>query len=261
MGQWSGKVVLITGGGGGIGRAAARRFLEEGAGVFLGDVNPRGLEEARAELGRLGGSIKTLQVDLSRVAEGRRLVEAAASWGGGLDVLVNAAGIWLEGPATEMSEEMYDRIMAVNLKAAFFTTTAAVPWLVKTKGSVVNIASDAGLLASSTGRASLYSISKAGLVMLTRSLALELAPRQVRVNAVCPGDVDTPMLAGQARDYGEGDPEGYLRRFLQNLPQGEHARFIRPEEVAECILFLASPRVAAVTGACLSIDFGSTAGL
>lgn len=261
MGTWAGKVVLITGGSGGMGRAAARRFLEEGAEVFLGDISSQGLSRARDELRGLGGSLKTIRADLSLVAEGRRLVETVAEEGRRLDVLVNAAGIWLEGPATEMSEEMYDRLMNINLKAAYFITTAAVPWLVRTEGSVINIASDAGLLASTTGRASLYSISKAGLVMLTRALALELAPQKIRVNAVCPGDVDTPMLAGQARDYGEGDPEGYLRKFLQNLPQGEHARFIRPEEVAESILFLASPRVAAITGACLSIDFGSTAGL
>ena len=90
---------------------------------------------------------------------------------------------------------------------------------------------------------------------------MELAPQKVRVNAVCPGDVDTPMLSGQARDYGRGDPEGYLQRLLSGLPQKNHARFVKPEEVAECIYFLASKKVEAITGACLSIDFGSTASL
>lgn len=261
MAEWSDKVVLMTGGSGGIARPTARLFLEQGAVVFLSDIDKKGLEKAAAELDPYQDRVKTLAADVSKVDDCRRIVADAVRQAGRLDVLVNTAGIWIEGPAVQMSEAQYDRIMAVNLKGTFFCCTSAMPALTKTEGCIVNISSDAGLFASSTGRASLYSISKAGVVMLTKVLAIEGAPFKVRVNAVCPGDVDTPMLAGQARDYGGEDPQGYLRRFLDGLPQKEHARFVRAEEVAQCIFFLASPSVAAITGTCLSVDFGSTAHL
>jgi NAD(P)-dependent dehydrogenase (short-subunit alcohol dehydrogenase family) len=134
----------------------------------------------------------------------------------------------------------------------------AIPHLERTEGCIVNLSSDAGLVG--TAETAIYCASKGGVSLLTRSLALELAPKLVRVNAVCPNDVDTPMLAGQARDYGGGDPEGYLRALLAKYPQRERARFIRPEEVAALIAYLASPEAAPVTGACIPIDFGSTAG-
>lgn len=261
MGEWSEKVILITGGCGGMARPTAKLFLAQGATVCLSDINPQGLDEAAAQLKEEGWQVKTITADVSKVSDCRRMVAETVLKSGRLDVLVNTAGIWIEGPAVEMSEEQYDRLMDINLKGTYFCCTSAMPELIKTQGCIVNVSSDAGLLASTTGRASLYSISKAGVVMLTRALAIEGAPNRIRVNAVCPGDVDTPMLAGQARDYGGDNPEGYLKRFLDGLPQKQHARFIKPGEVAECIYFLASPKVEAVTGACLSIDFGSTAHL
>jgi len=258
--EWQDKVLLITGGGGGMARPTARKFMEQGATVCLADINRQALAQAVAQLADLG-PVHALEGDISRVANCRQLVQQAVGLTGRLDALVNTAGVWIEGPAVDMTEEMYDRVMDINLKGLYFLCTAAAPELIKTRGCVVNIGSDAGLLSSTTGRASLYSISKAGVVMLTRALAMELAPNGVRVNVICPGDVDTPMLAGQAREYGQGDPEGYLKRLLTGLPQGENARFVTAEEVAECIYFLASSRVEAITGACLSIDFGSTASL
>ena len=111
-----------------------------------------------------------------------------------------------------------------------------------------------------TAETAIYNASKGGVSLLTRSLGLELAPKGVRVNAVCPNDVDTPMLAGQARDFGGDDPEGYLAALLANYPQKGRARFIRPEEIAALIVYLASAEAAPITGACVPIDFGSTAG-
>ena len=122
----------------------------------------------------------------------------------------------------------------------------------------MNLSSDAGLVG--TVETAIYNASKGGVSLLTKSLALELAPKGVRVNAVCPNDVDTPMLAGQARDYGGDDPEGYLASLLANYPQKDRARFIRPEEIAALIVYLASDEAAPITGACIPIDFGSTAG-
>ena len=121
---------------------------------------------------------------------------------GRLDVLVNAAGVWVEGPSAEATEDEYDRVMEVNLKGAFFVSKYAIPELCKTKGCIVNISSEAGLMGERS--ASIYSASKGGMNLLTKSLALELAPAGVRVNAVCPCDVVTPMLEYQATTYGNG---------------------------------------------------------
>ena len=177
---------------------------------------------------------------------------------GRLDVLVNCAGVWVEGPTAEMTESQWDRTIDVNLKGTFFACRYAIPHLERTGGCIVNVSSDAGL--AGTPGAAIYCASKGGVSLLTKSLGLELAPKGVRVNAVCPNDVDTPMLAGQARDYGGDDPQGYLEALLARYPQKERARFIRPEEVAALIVYLASREAAPITAACIPIDFGRTAG-
>jgi len=141
----------------------------------------------------------------------------------------------------------------------FFMSAAAIPHLVKTGGSIVNLSSDAGLQGN-TG-AAVYCASKGAVSNLTRALALELAPRGVRVNAVCPCDVETPMLSYQAENFGDRNPEAYRRRLLDQYPQAARARFLRPEEVAELIFFLAQPAASGITGANLSIDFGLSAGI
>jgi NAD(P)-dependent dehydrogenase (short-subunit alcohol dehydrogenase family) len=192
------------------------------------------------------------------VADCRRAVEETVARHGRLDVLVNCAGVWVEGPTADMTESQWDRTIDVNLKGTFFMCRFAIPHLVRSEGCIVNLSSDAGLVG--TAETAIYTASKGGVSLLTRSLGLELAPMSVRVNAVCPNDVDTPMLEGQARDFGGGDPEGYLRDLLSTYPQRERARFIRPSEVAALIAFLASPEAAPITGACIPIDFGSTAG-
>ncbi len=248
------RVVLITGAAGGIGRATAARFHEGGDTVVLTDLDEAGLAKAAAE----HGGAHAIVGDVTRVADCERIVGETVAAHGRLDVLVNCAGVWVEGPTAEATEEEFDRTMAVNLKGTFFMCRYAIPHLERTEGCIVNLSSDAGLVG--TAETAIYCASKGGVSLLTRSLALELAPKLVRVNAVCPNDVDTPMLAGQARDYGGGDPEGYLRALLAKYPQRERARFIRPEEVAAIIVYLASPEAAPITGACIPIDFGSTAG-
>jgi len=256
--DWTDKAVLITGGAGGIGRATADRFLKDGATVFLADVDARSLAAAVEELSDGGRPVHSIPADVTQVADCERAVATTVERAGRLDVLVNGAGVWVEGPTAQMSEEQWDRTIGVNLKGTFFCCRYAVPELERTEGCIVNISSDADV--SGTAGAAIYNASKGGVNLLTKSLARELAPRNVRVNAVCPTDVDTPMLAAQARDYGGGDPRGYLNRLLAAYPQGERARFVRPEEVAELIVFLASPKVAPITGACVLIDFGCTAG-
>jgi NAD(P)-dependent dehydrogenase (short-subunit alcohol dehydrogenase family) len=255
-----GRVVLVAGGAGGMGRAVARRFAPRSAAVVLADLDRAGLESAAAEVRALPGAaaeVRTVVADVRRPADCRAAVEAAAALGR-LDVLVNAAGVWVEGPAEAATEEEWDRTVGVNLKGPYFLCAAAIPHLERTQGVIVNVASDAGLVGNAG--AAIYSASKGGLVLLTRTLALELAPRGIRVNAVCPGDTDTPMLAFQAARYGGGDPEGYLENLRRKYPQRERARFARPDEIAEAIHYLASPAAAPVTGAALPIDFGISAG-
>jgi NAD(P)-dependent dehydrogenase (short-subunit alcohol dehydrogenase family) len=147
--------------------------------------------------------------------------------------------------------------MNVNLRGLFYCCRAAIPALRKTRGCIVNVSSRAG--EGAVPEALLYCVSKAGVNMLTRSLALELAPSLVRVNAVCPSDVDTPFLHAQARDYGGDDPEGYLAALRRRLPQGERGRFVQPSEVAELVLYLASAAAAPITGECIRVDFGISA--
>jgi NAD(P)-dependent dehydrogenase (short-subunit alcohol dehydrogenase family) len=187
------------------------------------------------------------------------IVNWALGEAGRLDALVNAAGIWREGPTEDCSEEDFDMVFAVNVKGLYFLTAAAIPALKKSAGLVVNLSSDAGLQGDKG--AALYCASKGAVTLFTKALALELAPDGVRVNAICPGDVMSPMLAFQARRYGNGDEKAYFDRLLAGYPQGEKkARFIAPEEIASLIFYLARPEAAPITGAALSIDFGYSAG-
>ena len=254
----SGRLVLITGGARGMGRACAERFLSLGDEVVLADVDAEALGKTAAELSGPDREVRAVVADVRSVGECDRMVAEAAA-GGRLDVLVNCAGVWIEGESATMTEQDWDRTVDVNLKGTFFACRFAIPHLERSEGCIVNLASDVGLMGSSG--AAIYSATKGGVVTLTKSLALELAPRGVRVNAICPNDVDTPMLAGQARDYGGGDPNGYLRELLARYPQRERARFIRPAEIGALVVFLCSPEAAPITGACIPIDFGSTAGV
>jgi NAD(P)-dependent dehydrogenase (short-subunit alcohol dehydrogenase family) len=188
----------------------------------------------------------------------RDAVAEAVNHLGRLDAVVNAAGVWHEGDTAATTEADFDRVIDVNLKGTYFVSAAAIAHLEATRGCIVNLSSDAGIQGNSGAAA--YCASKGGVSVFTKALALELAPRGVRVNAVCPGDVDSPMLRGQARDYGGGEQQ-YLDRLLAGYPQGRTARFITPAEIAEFVWFLCQPEAAAITGANLSIDFGLSAGI
>ncbi|MGD0998325.1 MAG: SDR family oxidoreductase [Thermoleophilia bacterium] len=257
--EFENRVVLITGAAGGIGKAVAGRFLGAGAQVFAADLRADLLEAAVGELGVApGATIYPIEADVTMVADCERMVAVAVAGAGRLDVLVNCAGVWVEGPSDTMTEADWERVLSVNLKGTFFCCRYAIPELRKTQGCIVNISSKAGVVG--TQETAIYTASKGAVNLLTKSLALELAPDLVRVNAVCPADVATPMLRYQADTYGRGDPEGYLRRRLDTYAQGERARFIRPDEVAELVYYLAGEMAAPITGAVVSIDFGTSAG-
>jgi len=248
------RVVLITGGAGGMGRAIGARFASDGATVVLADLTAAALGEAARELPDAGAMV----ADVSSVADCERMVAEVVDRHGRLDVLVTAAGVWVEGPSAEMTEAQWNRTIDVNLKGTFFACRSAIPALVASAGCIVAIASDYGLVGGPG--AAIYCASKFGVNGLVRSLALELAPQGVRVNSVCPADVDTPMLAGQARDFGGGDEAGYLAALLATLPQRDRARFIRPDEIASVVAFLASSEAAPITGLCMPVEWGVTAG-
>ncbi len=215
--EFENRVVLVTGAAGGIGKAVARRFLAEGAQVFAADLRADRLEAAVGELaGSPGATIYPIEADVTVVADCERMVAVTVAGGGRLDALVNCAGLWVEGPSETMSEADWDRVVSVNLKGTFFCCRYAIPELRRTQGCIVNVSSEAGVVG--TPETAIYTASKGGVNLLTKSLALELAGDLVRVNAVCPGDVATPMLQYQADTYGGGDPEG--------LPAAP-ARFLR----------------------------------
>lgn len=248
------RVALITGGAGGIGRAIAMRFVGLGDTVVLADLSRESLKDAAGGI----SSVDTLIVDVTSVADCEAMVATTLARHGRLDVLVNAAGVWVEGPTAAMTEAEWDRTIDVNLKGTFFACRYALPHLERTQGCIVNISSDAGL--GGNPGCAIYNASKFGVNGITKSLGLELAPLGVRVNAVCPADVDTPMLADQARVYGRGEEKRYLDELLAKYPAGPNARFIHPDEIAALVVFLASPEAAPITAACIPVEFGLTAG-
>jgi NAD(P)-dependent dehydrogenase (short-subunit alcohol dehydrogenase family) len=242
------SVVLVTGAAGGIGSAVVRRFAAGGWRCASADlVAPTESVEHH------------VSTDVRSVVACNTAVQSTVNAFGRLDVLVNAAGVWHEGNTADTREDDFDRVIDVNLKGTYFMSAAAIPHLESTRGCIVNISSDAGIQGNSGAAA--YCASKGGVSLFTKALALELAPRGVRVNAVCPGDVDSPMLRGQAKNYGGGSEQTYYDRLLAGYPQRTNARFITPNEVAEFIWFLAQPHAAAITGANLSIDFGLSSGI
>lgn len=247
-------VILITGAAGGLGRAIAKRFSQSRWRVTATDVDKTGLHALNTVV-PLDFSATT---DLRSAANCHELIAEAMVATGRLDAVVNAAGVWREGPVAAFAEEDFDLVMGVNLKAAFYMSQAAIPHLKESRGCIINIASDAGRQAYRGSAA--YCASKAALVMLSKTLALELAEHGIRVNAVSPGDIATPMLDYQAERYGKGNPSAYKRELLRDYPQGREARFLRPEEVAELVWYLCQPQAEAITGADLAIDFGLSAG-
>jgi NAD(P)-dependent dehydrogenase (short-subunit alcohol dehydrogenase family) len=251
----SARVALITGGASGIGLATANRLAADGFALALADIDTPGLDRAVGAMSP--GVALAVPTDVRSFEACDAAVSAAVDRLGRLDALVNCAGVWVEGATDTMTEADWDRVVDVNLKGTFAMCRSAIPALEATRGCIVNVSSDAGLWGNKG--AAIYSASKGGVTVLSKALAVELAERGIRVNAVCPGDVDSPMIRYQAETFGSGDPEGYLAKLLEAYPQ-RPPRFIRPDEVAELIAYLCSEKAAPITGAAISIDFGLTAG-
>jgi NAD(P)-dependent dehydrogenase (short-subunit alcohol dehydrogenase family) len=245
----TGKRILVTGSTNGIGRGAAQLLLEAGAHVAINGRNPATVTETIEALG--GERLAAAAGDLRTVQGCRQVVQTAIGTLGGLDCLVNNTGICPLAHLMDVTEEHWDEVMEVNLRSAFFCTQAALSALRKSRGSVVMVGSVAGLCAGPTD-SFVYAISKGGMTNLTRALALELAKDGVRVNCVCPGYTDTPMV--RAEDEATG---GQIFRFIKrSVPL---TRLCSVRECASAILYLASDESAYSTGTILVNDGGCTA--
>lgn len=250
--SFAGKRVLITGASRGIGYAAAQEFLALGARVAVNGRSEKSVASAITGLGR-GDRLVAAPGSVGTVDGCESIVRAAVEGLGGLDVLVNNAGVSIDATIEDVDEAIWDETLDVNLKGTFFCVRAALPALRKSRGAIVNLSSVAGLQGYSEGAA--YCASKGGVVNLTRAMAIELAP-EIRVNCICPGWVDTDMLR---RDYVDlaDDPAATEREAIESAPL---KRVATPEEIAKAIAYLASHDARFITGVALPIDGGGSAG-
>ncbi|MGI8925085.1 MAG: SDR family NAD(P)-dependent oxidoreductase [Tepidiformaceae bacterium] len=251
MGRIDGKVAIITGAASGMGRASAHLFAAEGARLLLADINGEACEAVAAEVRSSGANAIAVRVDVSDPPAVESMVQAAVDAYGTLDILFNNAGI--EGPSarlTEVSCEDWDRVIAVNLKGVFLGMKYGLPAMVAGGGgSIINTASAVGLVGWPGAAA--YSASKGGVVIITKTAAIEYASRNVRVNAICPGIVHTPMV-----DRITGGSDEAIERMRRAQPI---ARVGQPQDIAQMALFLASDESTFITGAAIPVDGGLTA--
>jgi meso-butanediol dehydrogenase/(S,S)-butanediol dehydrogenase/diacetyl reductase len=244
-----GKSVIITGAGSGLGRATAIGFAVAGAKLTLADMNAQGLQETRDLIGDQGSSVLLVPGDLTSVDYCRALIDQGVGAHGGIDALCNVAGLFRLNHLANMTPEIWDAVYAVNVRAPFFLMQAAMPHLIERNGSIVNIASASAFFGHSY--LAPYASSKAALVNLTKSLAMEFAKSPVRINAIAPGGMNTPMIHAEWPDGIDGT---LVSRFAGLREIAE------PEEFVDLILYLASSRAKNVHGACFNVDGGITAG-
>ena len=257
MPEFQDKVVIVTGGAKGIGRGISLGFARQGAHVLCADVDAAAGAQIVQDSTDLAGEMVFAEADVAQAEACRGLVKQAAAQWGGVDVLCNNVGIQPVSsylPAHEYPEEMWDRIIDVNLKSFFLMTKYCVPEMLKRGGgAIINTASVQGL--QSAQGVSAYAASKGGILSLTRQLALEYGRDNIRVLAVNPGTIDTPLVVEAAGALG-GDVEGLKRQWGQSHPMG---RIGQPEEIAEAVLFLASDRASFMTGEYVCVDGGMMA--
>jgi NAD(P)-dependent dehydrogenase (short-subunit alcohol dehydrogenase family) len=256
MTDFEGRVAVVTGGAAGIGLAAARRLAAGGASVVIADVS--GVDEAVADLGAAGLEVRGRRADVSSAADMEAVARFARDAYGPVGVLACCAGIQRYGTVVDTPEDEWDRVLAVNLKGTYLAARFVVPQMRQLGGgAIVNVASVQAFGAQRAVAA--YAASKGGVVALTKAMAVDHAAEGVRVNAVCPGSVDTPMLRSAAERWrGSRTADDLIAEWGRSHPLG---RVATPEEVAELIAFLASDRARFITGSEHRIDGGLTAGL
>ena len=260
MGRLDGKVAIITGSGGGQGAAAARLFAAEGARVVVSDVKADDGRQVVMEIEGAGGAATFVECDVSQADQVEALVQATVDAYGGIDVLYNNAGIWLvaggnprfgetDGPSPALAENVWDRTVEINLKGTYLCCRFAIPHIIERGGgSIINVAS-VGVFKGGGGASDAYTASKGGIFAMTKTLACEHGPVGIRVNALAPGPILTPMTPFLAA-------EGVEKWARRNIPRG---RIGQPEDVAKAALFLASDESEWVTGTTLFVDGGYSA--
>lgn len=248
MARFADKVAVVTGAGGGIGRATAEAFAAEGASVAVVDLKQALLDEVVPAIQRAGGKAIAVRADVSETEGARRIASETVAAFGGIDVLVNNAAIELYGTVVEMPEDQWDRVVAVNLRGVYLVSRYCIPHIAaRGGGAVVHVASVQAF--TCLPRSAAYVATKGAVVALTRAMALDHAADGIRVNCVCPGSIETPLLhyaAGQ-----ENDPRAAFAQWAGKHPIG---RIGKPEEVANVILFLASDQSSFVTGSPYLVD-------
>ncbi|BAI98874.1 short-chain dehydrogenase [Sphingobium sp. TA15] len=246
------KSVLVTGAAGGVGKAIARRFAEQGASVLVTDIDARAAGQVAEAIGGQGRA-RAATLDVGDAASIEFAVASIVGWTGRLDVVVHAAGMWAGGTVLDIDEARWTRVLEVNTTSAYLIARHCVPHLRQTRGSIINIASVAGL--KGTPGAVAYNSSKSAVVGMTKCMALDFAASGVRVNCICPGVIDTPMVDAVLAHHGEAFTREDLAR---RHPLG---RLGTPEDIAGAASFLASDDASWITGTALVVDGGSMAGV
>jgi 3-oxoacyl-[acyl-carrier protein] reductase len=245
MKELEGKVAIVTGAGGGIGRATSLLFAQEGATLALVDIRKEGIEQIAGEIKRSGGNAISFVMDISQEEHVVELVRSVVERLGSVDILVNNAAMSRETPILEIEVSEWDRIMGVNLRSVFLLSREAFRWMrTRNAGKIISMGSAAGKIGGLVAGAH-YAASKAGVMCFTKSLALQAAPYGINVNAVCPGPTRSPMTDAWG--------EKANAEFAAKIP---FKRYGEPEEIAEAILFLASDRSRYVTGEILDVNGG-----
>lgn len=248
------KTALITGGGTGIGKATARLFAREGANVVITGRTEKSLNDTSLELGNEGLEISYIVGDVSNETDCKKAVDFTASKFGRIDILFNNAGVCYKSNTHETATAVWDETFDINVKGVYLMSKHTLPHMIKDGGgSIVNNSSILGLKASPAGFAA-YSASKGAVNQLTRSMALEYADKGIRVNAICPGTIYTPMMDVLFEEWGER--EIGEKRYISVHPIG---RLAQPEEIAYAVLFLCDDNIKFTTGAMLSVDGGMSA--
>ncbi len=249
-----GRVSIVTGGANGIGRAICEVFAREGATVVISDIDVERGEEVLNNIKEISPDSFFMKTDVSKEEEMKALIEKTVERFGKIDIMVNNAGIHHMGPITSLTEDIIDRLFAVNVKGTIWGMKYSIPYMLeKGKGVIINLSSMSGIVGHPN--AALYCATKGAILQLTKATALEYATSGIRINALCPGTVDTNILRNAVNN--SPDPEATLKAFTEAEPV---KRLATPEEIARSALFLASDDSSFMTGAPLLVDGGFTAG-
>jgi len=248
-----GKVALVTGAASGIGFGIAKRLAEADANVAILDINEERGKDAAKEIEKIGVKVKFYKCDVTSSSQCKEVVEKVYRDFGRIDILVNNAGVIIRKDVVETTEKEWDLVLGVNLKGVYLVSHYVIPYMVKNGGgSIVNIGSGWGLKGGP--KAAAYCASKGGVVNLTRAMAIDHGKQGIRVNCVCPGDIDTPLLRSEAAQLGVD-----LNEFLKEAADRPINRLGKPEDVANAVLFLVSDLASWITGAILVVDGGGLA--